>query len=163
MWMPHSWRRSRQCWIVPLATWSTRSGGWWPGLWQGGWNLIILGVPSKPFHDMKVLFPQGARLKMCFSLIIYQAECTLWYIGILGKFSGGDDEEFKTDLRILPSSSLCFQSCIFQLFGPVLIFIHSFCFRINYIYSPFLPLSLPSSCLNFLLFLLLHIDIDKLI
>ena len=33
----------------PGATWSnTRSGGWWPCLWQGGWKLMVLADPSNP-------------------------------------------------------------------------------------------------------------------
>jgi len=28
------------------------SGGWWPCLWQGGWNLMILAVPSNPSQTM---------------------------------------------------------------------------------------------------------------
>ena len=40
-------------WMGPWATWSsTRSGGWWPCLWQGDWNLMILGIPSIPSHSV---------------------------------------------------------------------------------------------------------------
>jgi len=47
------WRCSSPGWMGPWATWSsTRSGGWWPCLWQGGWNLVILGVPSNPSHSV---------------------------------------------------------------------------------------------------------------
>jgi len=43
------WRCSRPGCMVPWATWSsTRSGGWWPSLWQGGWNLVILGGLFQP-------------------------------------------------------------------------------------------------------------------
>ena len=34
---------------------STRSGGRWPYPWQGGWNLIILGVPSSPSHSLTII------------------------------------------------------------------------------------------------------------
>lgn len=43
--------------IVGCQTWHSRnpsmiSGGWWSCLWQRGWNLVILGVPSNPSHFM---------------------------------------------------------------------------------------------------------------
>ena len=43
--------------IVGCQTWHSRnpsmiSGGWWSCLWQRGWNLVILGVPSNPSHSM---------------------------------------------------------------------------------------------------------------
>ena len=31
---------------------STRPGGWWPCLWQRGWNKVILAVPSNPSQSM---------------------------------------------------------------------------------------------------------------
>jgi len=31
---------------------NSRSGGWWPCLWQGDWNFMILGIPSNPSHSM---------------------------------------------------------------------------------------------------------------
>jgi len=50
---------NRGC-MEPWATWcSTRSGGWWPCLWQGGWNLMILGVPSNPSHWVILWFDGG--------------------------------------------------------------------------------------------------------
>jgi len=53
LWMLHPWRCSRPGWMRPWATWSsTRSGGWWPCLWQGDWNLLILGDPSNQSHSM---------------------------------------------------------------------------------------------------------------
>jgi len=43
----------RPGWMGPWAAWSsTRSGGWWPYLQQGSWNLMFLGVPSNPSHYM---------------------------------------------------------------------------------------------------------------
>ena len=34
------------CLILALGNlvYCRTSGGWWPGLWQGDWNLVILGV-----------------------------------------------------------------------------------------------------------------------
>ena len=53
LWMPHPWRRSWPGWMGPWATLSsTRSGVWLPCLGQGGWNLMILEVPSNPSHSM---------------------------------------------------------------------------------------------------------------
>ena len=32
-----------------LGSWSSiKCGGWWPCLWRGGWNLMILEVSSNP-------------------------------------------------------------------------------------------------------------------
>ena len=53
LWMLHPCRCSRPGWMGSWATWSsTRSGGRWPCLWQGGWKLMILGVPSNPSYSM---------------------------------------------------------------------------------------------------------------
>jgi len=50
---PRPWRCSRAGWMGPLAAWSSiKCGGWQPWLQQGGWNLVILGVPSNPSHSM---------------------------------------------------------------------------------------------------------------
>ena len=56
-WMLCPCRCSRPHWMGPWATWSSaRSGGWWPCLCQGGWNLMILRVPSNPNHSMILWF-----------------------------------------------------------------------------------------------------------
>lgn len=58
--MLHPWRCSRPVWMGPWATWSsTRSGGWWPCLWQEGWNMMIFGVHSNPSHSMIVWIPDS--------------------------------------------------------------------------------------------------------
>ena len=57
LWMPHPWRCSRPGWMGPWAAWSSiRYEGWWPCLWQGGWSLMILQVPSNPSHSMILRF-----------------------------------------------------------------------------------------------------------
>ena len=51
--MPHSWRSLRPSSVEPWATWSnTWPSHWKPRLWQGGWNLMILEVPSIPRHSI---------------------------------------------------------------------------------------------------------------
>ena len=51
--MPRPWRCSRPGWMGLWAAWSSITyGGWWPCLWQGGWSLVILEVPSNPSHSM---------------------------------------------------------------------------------------------------------------
>ena len=37
---------------MPQRCSSTRHGGWWPCLWQRGWNKVILAVPSNPSQSM---------------------------------------------------------------------------------------------------------------
>ena len=56
LWMPHPCRCSRPGWMGPWTTCSrsTRSGGWWPCLWQWDWNLVIPGVPSNSSGSMIV-------------------------------------------------------------------------------------------------------------
>ena len=62
LWIFCPLRCSRPGWMGPWAVWSnTRSGGWWLCLWQGHWNLMILGVPSNPRHSMILLF-----ISVCF-------------------------------------------------------------------------------------------------
>ena len=40
------------------TAWSSiKWGGWWPCLWQGGWNLMILEVPSNPSRFMTIFVP----------------------------------------------------------------------------------------------------------
>jgi len=57
LWMFRPWRCSRPGWMEPWAAQSSpRSGGWWPCLWQRGWNLMILGVPSNPSHFLILWF-----------------------------------------------------------------------------------------------------------
>ena len=52
-----AWPPSSNHWMEAWAACSsTRSGGWWPCLWQRGWNLMILGVPSNPSHSMILWF-----------------------------------------------------------------------------------------------------------
>ena len=47
----------RQGWMGLWAIWSsTWSSGWQPLLWQGGWNLMILEVPSNLSHSMILWF-----------------------------------------------------------------------------------------------------------
>jgi len=54
--MPHSWRCSRPGWVGPgqhELVWATSA-------WQGGWNEMIVKVPSnlgdqpKPFYDSTI-------------------------------------------------------------------------------------------------------------
>ena len=53
LWMLHPWRCSRPGWMGPWAAWSSiKCGDWWPCLWQGDWNFMILGIPSNPSHSM---------------------------------------------------------------------------------------------------------------
>ena len=48
---------SRPGWMGPWAVGcSIRYGGWWPCMWQRGWSLMILGVPSNPSHFMILWF-----------------------------------------------------------------------------------------------------------
>ena len=57
LWMLCPWRYSRTGWMGPWAAWSSiRYGGWWPCMWQGGWSLRILEVPSNPNHSMILWF-----------------------------------------------------------------------------------------------------------
>ena len=75
-----SWRCSRPGWMGPWATWSsTKSGAWWPCLWQGGWNLMILGVPSNSSHSMMLW-----HLK----LPTYTTQSVSWQVvGLMRNFS----------------------------------------------------------------------------
>ena len=58
LWMFCLWRCSRPDWMGCWATWSSsRSGGWWPCLWQEVWNVVILGVPSNLSHSVSQLWP----------------------------------------------------------------------------------------------------------
>jgi len=82
LWMPHPQRCSRPGWIDPWATWySTRSGGWWPYLWQGGWNLMVLGVPSNPSHSMILWFCDAL---LSWGLHIWM-QCSRWAMGDGGR------------------------------------------------------------------------------
>jgi len=46
-------RCSRPGWMGPWAAWSgIKCEGWRPCLGWGGWNFMILGIPSNPSHSM---------------------------------------------------------------------------------------------------------------
>ena len=63
LWMPCPWRCSRPGWMRPLAAWSgIRYGGWWPCLWQGSWNLMILPTQAILwFYDSLEIGPACCR------------------------------------------------------------------------------------------------------
>ena len=72
LWMPHPWRCSRPSWMGPWATLSsTKSGGFWPCLWQEDWNLVILEVPSNPSHSVKQDLMRGCSSVSYASLSTY--------------------------------------------------------------------------------------------
>jgi len=49
-------------WMGPWVAWSSiKCGGWWPCLWQRGWSLMILEVPSNPSYSID---PCG-QIKSC--------------------------------------------------------------------------------------------------
>lgn len=51
--MPCPWRSLRHGWRGSWTAWcGTWSRCWQPCLWQRGWNLIILEVPTNPRHSM---------------------------------------------------------------------------------------------------------------
>ena len=53
LWMPRTWRCSRPGWMGPWAAWSSiKCRRWWPCVWEGGWSLMIIEVPSNPSHSM---------------------------------------------------------------------------------------------------------------
>jgi len=48
----------------PWAAWfGTRSGGWWPCLWQVHWNLVIRGDPSNPSQSMILVSYDALQLQ----------------------------------------------------------------------------------------------------
>jgi len=57
LWMSSPCRYLRPRWMGPWAIWSsTWFSEWQPYLWQGGWNLVILEVPSNTRHSMILWF-----------------------------------------------------------------------------------------------------------
>jgi len=61
-------RQAEGFWMGPWAAWSsTRCGGWWPCLWQGGWNLMIRGIPSNP-SDSVILWIRILVLHVCMGI-----------------------------------------------------------------------------------------------
>lgn len=61
--MLHPWRCLRPgCMGLWAAVASTRSGGWWPCIWWGDWNLV-LGIPSNPSYSVILLFNEGLATK----------------------------------------------------------------------------------------------------
>ena len=75
LWMLCPWRCSRPDWMGSWASWSsTRSSGWWPFLWQEGWNFTILGVLSNPSHSVILWFYDS--MKSCLKYY----DITIWLI-----------------------------------------------------------------------------------
>ena len=65
---PHPERCSQPGWLEPWAVgpWSsTRSGGWWPCLWQGHWSLKVLWVPSNPRHFIPWFCDDSIKFSYC--------------------------------------------------------------------------------------------------
>ena len=55
MWMPHPWGCSKPAWTGPWAAWSS-TDSWQSCMWQRGWSLMILEVPSNPSYSMVLWF-----------------------------------------------------------------------------------------------------------
>ena len=54
--------------------WSSING-WWPCLWQGGWSLMILEVPSNPSHSM-ILW----NMRVKWNYLVYSLFVHTWNI-----------------------------------------------------------------------------------
>ena len=103
--MPHPWRWSRPSWMGPWATWSSiKCGGWWPCLWQRGWNSMILWVPSNPSHSM--IHPIHSNWK------------SLWYGHKLGHGHSLFDFYISNNKKVIIAVQ-CFQSRYILSWGRV--------------------------------------------
>ena len=92
LWMPHPWKCSRPGW---MRLWAARSGSWWPCLWQGGWNLTILGVSSNPSHSNFVMQASCSQLpppEASWELLLLPLR-SLWYLLVQNVFLRETEKE----------------------------------------------------------------------
>jgi len=102
LWMPHRWKHSRPVWMWLWAAWSS---GWWPCMWQGGWNYMVFEVLFNPGHSMNQYLYRCWKHKYKYSLLRF-LKLKFWW-------------GFKTQTCLLliwkmlckNSVSLCFSSC----------------------------------------------------
>jgi len=95
LWMPPPWKHSRPGWMGLWATWSS---GRCPCLKQGGWNQMILNVPSNPNHSMIPWFYAHSTVKVI--------SICLFICLLLLDIQDGYIYNNNSDLKTVPAGSL---------------------------------------------------------